>query len=209
MPVSLTNFFGRSAKLAPSLLLLICESFFKLWPWHSKKHPENVTETGGKWSQFGAVSETLGLALCFFFNKIIFTNTGPINPDTGLPTHQRPEENDLNWPYRGRPEHKSFLYEIVANKSSGIDVDKWDYFLRDDSHLNIGHVFKYERFIQFSRVFKTGLGQRTKICLRDKEAELVEEMFRDRTRLHRHGYQHRVTKIIDRMMVRMPLKKQF
>ncbi len=38
---------------------------------------------------------------------------------------------------------------------------------------NIGHVFKYERFVQFSRVFKTGLGDRTKICLRDKEAELV------------------------------------
>ena len=34
-----------------------------------------------------------------------------------------------------------------------------------------------------------------------QEAELVEEMFRDRARLHRHGYQHRVTKIIDRMMV--------
>jgi hypothetical protein len=39
------------------------------------------------------------------------------------------------WPYFGREEKKSFLYEIVANKLSGIDVDKWDYFLRDDSHL--------------------------------------------------------------------------
>uniref|UniRef100_A0A4W5R299 SAM domain and HD domain 1 n=1 Tax=Hucho hucho TaxID=62062 RepID=A0A4W5R299_9TELE len=35
------------------------------------------------------------------------------------------------WPYKGRPEDKSFLYEIVANKVSGIDVDKWDYFARD------------------------------------------------------------------------------
>ena len=62
-------------------------------------------------------------------------------------------------------------------------------------------MFNYSRFIEFSRVFEIGSGNRTKICLRDKEAELVEEMFRDRTRLHRHGYQHRVTKIIDRMMV--------
>jgi HD superfamily phosphohydrolase len=69
------------------------------------------------------------------------------------------------------------LYEIVANKSSGIDVDKWDYFLRDDSHLNIGHTFKYERFIEFSRVFRTGSGERTKICLRDKEQELVPLLF--------------------------------
>ena len=34
------------------------------------------------------------------------------------------------WPYKGRPEDKSFLYEIVANKRNGIDVDKWDYFAR-------------------------------------------------------------------------------
>ncbi|RMB95526.1 hypothetical protein DUI87_27636 [Hirundo rustica rustica] len=35
-----------------------------------------------------------------------------------------------SWPYRGRPKEKSFLYEIVANKKNGIDVDKWDYFAR-------------------------------------------------------------------------------
>ncbi|KAI5625235.1 deoxynucleoside triphosphate triphosphohydrolase SAMHD1 isoform X1 [Silurus asotus] len=32
--------------------------------------------------------------------------------------------------YEGRPEDQSFLYEIVANKRTGIDVDKWDYFAR-------------------------------------------------------------------------------
>ena len=34
------------------------------------------------------------------------------------------------WPYKGRPKNKSFLYEIVANKRTGIDVDKFDYFAR-------------------------------------------------------------------------------
>ncbi|GAB1287127.1 Deoxynucleoside triphosphate triphosphohydrolase SAMHD1 [Apodemus speciosus] len=37
---------------------------------------------------------------------------------------------DSLWPYKGRPAKKSFLYEIVANKRNGIDVDKWDYFAR-------------------------------------------------------------------------------
>lgn len=32
--------------------------------------------------------------------------------------------------YRGRNNEKSFLYEIVANKQNGIDVDKFDYFAR-------------------------------------------------------------------------------
>ena len=34
--------------------------------------------------------------------------------------------------YVGRGPEKQFLYEIVANKISSIDVDKWDYFLRDN-----------------------------------------------------------------------------
>ncbi|KAK1898152.1 Deoxynucleoside triphosphate triphosphohydrolase SAMHD1 [Dissostichus eleginoides] len=42
--------------------------------------------------------------------------------------------------YKGRPK-KSFLYEIVANKRSGIDVDKFDYFARDSYHLGIKNNF--------------------------------------------------------------------
>ena len=40
MCVLLTKFFWPSAKLAPSLVLLISELIFQLWPWHSKKHPK-------------------------------------------------------------------------------------------------------------------------------------------------------------------------
>ncbi|KAA8577729.1 hypothetical protein FQN60_016842 [Etheostoma spectabile] len=36
----------------------------------------------------------------------------------------------VEWPYKGRTKEKSFLYEIVANKWNGIDVDKFDYFAR-------------------------------------------------------------------------------
>ena len=36
----------------------------------------------------------------------------------------------FQWPYEGRPVEKSFLYEIIANKRNGVDVDKWDYFAR-------------------------------------------------------------------------------
>ena len=42
---------------------------------------------------------------------------------------------DKTWRCRGRPIEKSFLYEIVANKRTGIDVDKWDYLKRDAYHV--------------------------------------------------------------------------
>jgi len=40
------------------------------------------------------------------------------------------------------------MYEIISNKLTGVDVDKWDYFLRDDLNLKIGITFDYKRFLK-------------------------------------------------------------
>ena len=47
---------------------------------------------------------------------------GPLHPETGLPDSSV-DVNGLDWPYRGREERKSFLYEIVANKISGKNIN--------------------------------------------------------------------------------------
>jgi len=114
------------------------------------------------------------------------------------PFHQG-NDNEAHWPYIGRGPEKFFLYEIVANKISSIDVDKWDYMLRDNSALGIGITFNYKRFVLHSDIME--VDGRNRLCLRDKEAESVQEMFLDRVRLHRKGYQHRTIKIIDRMIL--------
>jgi len=88
----------------------------------------------------------------------------------------------------------------VANKTNSIDVDKWDYMLRDDAALKIGVTFDYKRFILNTDITEDEDGRR-RLSLRDKEADSVKEMFMDRARLHRKGYQHRTIKIIDRMML--------
>ncbi|XP_046707250.1 deoxynucleoside triphosphate triphosphohydrolase SAMHD1-like isoform X1 [Silurus meridionalis] len=100
--------------------------------------------------------------------------------------------------YEGRPEDKSFLYEIVANKRTGIDVDKWDYFARDSYHLGIPNSSDHLRFLKFARVCEVN-GKRI-ICARDKEVHDLYEMFHTRHTLHRRAYQHRVTKIIEEMI---------
>ncbi|XP_056279078.1 deoxynucleoside triphosphate triphosphohydrolase SAMHD1 isoform X3 [Pseudoliparis swirei] len=108
------------------------------------------------------------------------------------------------WPFKGRPEDKSFLYEIVANKRNGIDVDKWDYFARDCHHLGIQNNFDYRRFLKFARVCEVD-GQK-RICTRDKEVSNLYDMFHMRNCLHRRAYQHKVSNIIETMITEAFLK---
>ncbi|KAL1281500.1 hypothetical protein QQF64_000303 [Cirrhinus molitorella] len=104
-------------------------------------------------------------------------------------------KTSAEWRYEGRDEDKSFLYEIVANKQNGIDVDKWDYFTRDCHHLGIQNSFDHQRLLKFARVCK--VNERNHICFRDKEADNVYDMFRTRYTLHRQAYQHKIANIIE------------
>ncbi|XP_072099903.1 deoxynucleoside triphosphate triphosphohydrolase SAMHD1-like [Mobula birostris] len=103
------------------------------------------------------------------------------------------------WPYKGRPQEKGFLYEIVANKRTGIDVDKWDYLARDCHHLGIRNNFDFERFLKFARVCE--VGKMNLICTRDKEVGDLYNMFHTRNTLHRRAYQHRVGNIVGCMIM--------
>ncbi|KAF6718280.1 Deoxynucleoside triphosphate triphosphohydrolase SAMHD1, partial [Oryzias melastigma] len=105
------------------------------------------------------------------------------------------ELGEPGWPYRGRTEDKSFLYEIVSNKQNGIDVDKFDYFARDCHHLGIKNNFDHMRYFKFARVIEvgTGLNRRKHICLREKEAWNLYELFQTRLRIHRQVCYHKVT----------------
>ncbi|XP_071777168.2 deoxynucleoside triphosphate triphosphohydrolase SAMHD1-like [Centroberyx gerrardi] len=123
--------------------------------------------------------------------------TGPLDITASL-------SQGAPWPYKGRSEDKSFLYEIVANKRNGIDVDKWDYFARDCYHLGIQNNFGYRRFLKFARVCE--VDGKKQICTRDKEVDNVYHMFHTRYWLHRRAYQHRVGHIIETMITEAFLK---
>ncbi|XP_067097031.1 deoxynucleoside triphosphate triphosphohydrolase SAMHD1-like [Osmerus mordax] len=102
------------------------------------------------------------------------------------------------WPYKGRPVEKSFLYEIIANKRNGVDVDKWDYFARDSYYLGLQSNFDHDRFINFARV--CDVDGEYQICTRDKEVDNLYDMFHTRFCLHRRAYQHRVVNLIELMI---------
>ncbi|XP_027015003.1 deoxynucleoside triphosphate triphosphohydrolase SAMHD1 [Tachysurus fulvidraco] len=108
------------------------------------------------------------------------------------------------WAYKGRSEEKAFLYEIVANKRTGIDVDKWDYFARDCYHLGIQNNSDYRRFLKFARV--CDVKGKKHICTRDKEVGDLYDMFHTRNCLHRRAYQHKVGNVIEVMITEALVK---
>lgn len=126
----------------------------------------------------------------------------PQTPRDANETIKPPHASDEHgpWPYEGRAVDKSFLYEIVANKRNGIDVDKWDYFSRDCHALGIATSFDYKRFIKFVKVLQSVDDDRLQICARDKEVSSLYDMFHTRNSLHRRAYQHKTCRIIEYMI---------
>jgi HD superfamily phosphohydrolase len=61
------------------------------------------------------------------------------------------------------PADQKFLYQIVANKTNSVDVDKFDYIARDC--FNTGHKssYDYSRLMSFSKVVNG------EICFQSKE----------------------------------------
>ena len=108
--------------------------------------------------------------------------------------------------WKGRP-GKEFLFDIVANKRNGIDVDKFDYFKRDCRMLGISASFDDKRLMKFARVFnveKEDGTQQAEICFHCKEAWNIHELFHTRYALHKRAYQHRVHMAAELMLTGMP-----
>lgn len=101
------------------------------------------------------------------------------------------------WRWRGPPPGREFLYEIVSNSVSGMDVDKWDYLKRDAKYLHLKGAFSCQRLLGQGRVVAVDRAMRLAwpVC----EAANVMNMFLARYNLHGQAFQHRVTRCIECM----------
>ncbi|KAG8905761.1 hypothetical protein FRB99_008334 [Tulasnella sp. 403] len=93
------------------------------------------------------------------------------------------------------PPEKQFLFEIVANKRNGIDVDKWDYIARDTKAIGEGCTLVTSRLIEAARVV------RDTIAYNWKDAQSVYELVYSRYSLHKRFYNHKTAKAIEHMIV--------
>ena len=94
--------------------------------------------------------------------------------------------------HRGR----RFLFDIVANNTNSIDVDKFDYLERDAYHCGVKSGFDRRRLMTHAKV----LGNEGEICFKSSEAFSVYQLFQERYGLHKRVYQHRKAKAIEYMI---------
>jgi HD superfamily phosphohydrolase len=92
---------------------------------------------------------------------------------------------------------KRFLYEIVHNSRTGIDVDKFDYYLRDSYNANVKISYNADR-LQECFVIKEG-----KIMYPSKEYHNIFEFFHTRNILHATLYNHNAVWQIDEMVLQI------
>ncbi|XP_050205086.1 uncharacterized protein LOC126655128 isoform X2 [Mercurialis annua] len=90
---------------------------------------------------------------------------------------------------------KRFLYDIVANGRNGIDVDKFDYLVRDSRACGLGCSFQFERLLDTMHVIED------EICYRAKDYLTVQKLFATRADMHRTVYTHAKVKAIELMVV--------
>eukprot|EP01038_Epipyxis_sp_PR26KG_P010069 gene10069-13529_t len=106
---------------------------------------------------------------------------------------------------QGRERNKFYLYDIVNNIRSGLDVDKLDYFQRDARYTNTA-IPKVDRFLSLGRVMhaeKLNANDEfypIMICYPDKLATEAMELFRVRFKMHQEVYTHKTVKKIEFMI---------
>jgi HD superfamily phosphohydrolase len=105
-------------------------------------------------------------------------------------------------------DHLSFIYQIVSNNFNAIDVDKFDYLVRDSLALGLKFGFDYVRLLNDAKVINNI------ICYPIQMYNEVSAIFDTRYRLHKQVYSHKVVissqYMINDIMIKMePIVKMY
>lgn len=90
-----------------------------------------------------------------------------------------------------------WIFQIVSNPLNSIDVDKFDYLVRDTQATGLKFGFGYSRIIEDAKVIDN------KICYSLQCSEDIYQMFFIRYRLHRQIYNHKAVKAIEILIIKL------
>ena len=81
--------------------------------------------------------------------------------------------------------HTGFIYMIVSNYMNGLDVDKYDYIVRDSYVTGLQTKFNFERLVNHIRVIDNI------ICYQEQAVNDIIELYETRYQLHKNVYSHK------------------
>ena len=88
----------------------------------------------------------------------------------------------------GNSNERQWICEIISNSRNGIDVDKFDYMMRDTQKANMNFSsFNQDKVMRGARVINN------QICYPEKDAYELKKLFDSRYNLYKDCYLHRVT----------------
>jgi deoxynucleoside triphosphate triphosphohydrolase SAMHD1 len=88
---------------------------------------------------------------------------------------------------------KKYLYQIVSNKN-GIDVDRFDYIMRDTKMIGLNYGIEWLRIMKGSKI------SMNEIVYSEKNKLSIEDFFRTRYILYKEVYHHRTVRSIEYMI---------
>ena len=88
---------------------------------------------------------------------------------------------------------KKYIYQIVSN-NNGIDVDRFDYIMRDIKMTGLNYGIEYERIMNHSQIVDD------EIVYSEKVKTSIDEFFRIRFIMYKEVYNHHTVRAIEYMM---------
>ena len=109
-----------------------------------------------------------------------------INPKEAKYTKWKPKYQIGEW-----------IFQIISNPINSIDVDKFDYLVRDTRAVGLKFSFNYERIINDAKIIDD------KLCYSSSCSEDIYQMFFIRYRLHRQIYNNEIVKAIEILITKL------
>ena len=91
------------------------------------------------------------------------------------------------------PTKEGYKYQIVSNKN-GIDVDRFDYLMRDIHMTGLNYGIEFQRIMNYSKIVDG------KVKYSDKVKTNIEDFFHIRFIMYREVYNHKEVRGLEHMM---------
>ncbi|KAL4439253.1 hypothetical protein ABPG77_004155 [Micractinium sp. CCAP 211/92] len=102
---------------------------------------------------------------------------------------------ELNYTDKADWAGREWMFDVVANKRNGLDVDKLDYLKRDN--VACGELTTSE----FSALYENMRVIRGEVCFRASVRSAVQDVYAARAKLHEWVYTHPVCKAVEYMCI--------